>query len=206
MANIYVRSTFTTVPGLIGSPPFGGNVRTVVIKADPELLRLHNLTPDQLVEAMRINNQPTPSGNVRMGDKNYITPANTVIKNIIDFENIPLFKGGVQNLYLKDVATVEDGADVTSGYALVNGRRSVYISIAKGADASTWEVVQNLKKEMPKMQAQLPEDVKLTYEFDQSTYVINAVKSLLSEGDCYFNHSYFYYFCSTFFKSIWAND
>jgi multidrug efflux pump subunit AcrB len=182
MANIYVRSSFTTVPGLIGSPPFGGNVRTVVIKADPGLLRLHNLTPDQLVEAMRVNNQPTPSGNVRIGDKNYITPANTVIRNIKDFENIPLFKGGVQNLYLKDVATVEDGADVTAGYALVNGRRSVYISVAKGADASTWEVVQNLKKAMPKMQSQLPEDVKLTYEFDQSTYVINSVKSLLSEG------------------------
>ncbi len=182
MANIYVRSSFTTVPGLIGSPPFGGNVRTVVIKADPELLRLHNLTPDQLVEAMRVNNQPTPSGNVRIGDKNYITPSNTVIRNIKDFENIPLFKGGVQNLYLKDVATVEDGADVTAGYALVNGRRSVYISVAKGADASTWEVVQNLKKAMPKMQSQLPEDVKLTYEFDQSTYVINSVKSLLSEG------------------------
>ena len=182
MANIYVRSSFTTVPGLIGSPPFGGNVRTVVIKADPGLLRLHNLTPDQLVEAMRVNNQPTPSGNVRIGDKNYITPANTGIRNIKDFENIPLFKGGVQNLYLKDVATVEDGADITAGYALVNGRRSVYISVAKGADASTWEVVQNLKKAMPKMQSQLPEDVKLTYEFDQSTYVINSVKSLLSEG------------------------
>ena len=182
MANIYVRSSFTTVPGLIGSPPFGGNIRTVVIKADPELLRLHNMTPDQLVEAMRVNNQSTPSGNIRIGDKNYITPANTSIKNIQDFENIPLFKGGVQNLYLKDVATVEDGADITAGYALVNGRRSVYISVAKGADASTWEVVQNLKKAMPKMQSQLPEDVKLSYEFDQSTYVINSVKSLLSEG------------------------
>ena len=182
MANIYVRSSFTTVPGLIGSPPFGGNIRTVVIKADPELLRLHNMTPDQLVEAMRVNNQSTPSGNIRIGDKNYITSANTSIKNIKDFENIPLFKGGVQNLYLKDVATVEDGADITAGYALVNGRRSVYISVAKGADASTWEVVQNLKKAMPKMQSQLPEDVKLSYEFDQSTYVINSVKSLLSEG------------------------
>lgn len=182
MANIYVRSSFTTVPGLIGSPPFGGNIRTVVIKADPELLRLHNMTPDQLVEAMRVNNQSTPSGNIRIGDKNYITPANTSIKNIKDFENIPLFKGGVQNLYLKDVATVEDGADITAGYALVNGRRSVYISVAKGADASTWEVVQNLKKAMPKIQSQLPEDVKLSYEFDQSTYVINSVKSLLSEG------------------------
>lgn len=182
LANIYVRSSFTTVPGLIGSAPFGGNIRTVVIKADPELLRLHNMTPDQLVEAMRINNQSSPSGNVRIGDKNYITPANTTIRELKDFENIPLFKGSVQNLYLKDVATVEDGADITTGYALVNGRRSVYIDVAKGADASTWEVVQKLKKAIPKIQAQLPEDVKLTYEFDQSTYVINSVKSLITEG------------------------
>ena len=182
MANVYVRSSFTSIPGLVASPPFGGNVRTVVIKADPELLRQHNMTPDQLVEAMRLNNQTAPSGNVRIGDKNFITPANTTIKNVKDFEDIPLFKGGVQNLYLKDVATVEDGADVTAGYALVNGRRSVYLSIAKSADASTWEVVQNLKKALPTMQAQLPEDVKLTYEFDQSTYVINSVKSLLTEG------------------------
>ncbi|SEW52010.1 efflux RND transporter permease subunit [Chitinophaga arvensicola] len=182
MANVYVRSSFTTIPGLVASPPFGGNVRTVVIKADPVLLRQHNLTPDQLVEAMRLNNQTAPSGNVRIGDNNYITPANTTIRTIKDFENIPLFKGDVQNLYLRDVATVEDGADITSGYALVNGRRSVYLSIAKSADASTWEVVQNLKKSLPKMQAQLPEDVKLSYEFDQSTYVINSVKSLLTEG------------------------
>jgi multidrug efflux pump subunit AcrB len=182
LANVYVRSTFTSIPGLVASPPFGGNVRTVVIKADPELLRQHNMTPDQLVEAMRLNNQTAPSGNVRIGDKNYITPANTTVKAIKDFENIPLFKGGAQNLYLRDVATVEDGADITSGYALVNGRRSVYLSIAKSADASTWEVVQNLKKAMPQIQAQLPEDVKLSYEFDQSSYVINSVKSLISEG------------------------
>ncbi|MBO9732553.1 MAG: efflux RND transporter permease subunit [Chitinophaga sp.] len=182
MANVYVRSSFTSIPGLVASPPFGGNVRTVVIKADPVLLRQHNLTPDQLVEAMRVNNQTAPSGNVRIGDNNYIASANTTIRNIKDFENIPLFKGDVQNLYLRDVATVEDGADITSGYALVNGRRSVYLSIAKSADASTWEVVQNLKKSIPKMQAQLPEDVKLSYEFDQSTYVINSVKSLLTEG------------------------
>ncbi|MBT1709513.1 efflux RND transporter permease subunit [Fulvivirgaceae bacterium PWU5] len=182
MANVYVRSAFTTIPGLVAAPPFGGNIRTIVIKADPERMRAHNLTPDQLVEALRINNQTAPSGNVRIGDYNYITPTNTTIKNIKDFEKIPLFKGDVQNLYLGDVATVEDGADITVGYAQVNGKRSVYISIAKSADASTWEVVQNLKAAIPRFQAQLPEDVTLSYEFDQSTYVINAVKSLISEG------------------------
>ncbi len=182
LANVYVRSSFTSIPGLISPAPFGGNVRTVVIKADPELLRSHNLTPDQLVEALRINNQSTPAGNVRIGDINYYTPANTTIKTIKDFENIPLFKNGVQNLYLKDVATVEDGSDINSGYALVNGKRSVYLPVTKSADASTWEVVQNLKKAIPHFQSLLPDDVKLSYEFDQSVYVINALKSLLVEG------------------------
>ncbi|MBO9152366.1 efflux RND transporter permease subunit [Chitinophaga sp. GCM10012297] len=182
LANVYVRASFTSIPGLVAPPPFGGNIRTVVIKADPEQLRAHQLTPDQLVEALRLNNQVAPSGNVRIGDKNYINTTNTLIRNIKDFENIPLFKGGVQNLYLRDVATVEDGADIAAGYALVNGKRSVYLNVAKSADASTWEVVQNLKKSIPRLQAQLPEDVTLSYEFDQSTYVMNSVKSLVSEG------------------------
>ncbi|QNL49198.1 efflux RND transporter permease subunit [Olivibacter sp. SDN3] len=182
LANTYVRSSFTSISGLVAPPPFGGNVRTVVINADPALLRSHNMTPDQLVEALRLNNQTAPSGNVRIADKNYITPTNTTIKQVKDFEDIPLFKEGVQNLYLRDVANVQDAADITSGYALVNGKRSVYLNIAKSADASTWEVVKNLKAAVPQIQSQLPEDVEVSYEFDQSVYVMNSVKSLLTEG------------------------
>ena len=182
MANVYIRSSFTSIPGLSSAPPFGGNIRSIVIKVDPEALRLHNLTADQVVEALRINNQTSPAGNVRIGDINYLTPANTTIKAIKDFESIPLFKGSVPNVFLRDVATVEDGADITVSYALVNGKRSVYMPVTKSADASTWEVVNKLKEAIPRFQAMLPEDVKLTYEFDQSVYVINAVKSLLSEG------------------------
>src|ERR1700751_1043280 len=92
LANIYVRSSFTSIPGLVAPAPFGGNVRTIVIKVDPALLRAHNLTPDQVVNAIRINNQTSPSGNVRIGDYNYISPTNTTIKTLKDFENIPLFK------------------------------------------------------------------------------------------------------------------
>src|ERR1700744_3941733 len=182
LANVYVRSQFTSVPGLVAPAPFGGNVRTVVIKADPELMRAHSITPDQLVAAIRDNNQNTPAGNVRIGDYNYLTPANTTIKNISDFGDIPLIKNGIQTVFMKDVASVEDAADVTTGSALVNGKRSVYLPITKSADASTWDVVQNLKKAIPRFQALLPDDVKLSYEFDQSVYVINSVKSLISEG------------------------
>jgi multidrug efflux pump subunit AcrB len=182
LANIYVRAAFSTVPGLVSPAPFGGNVRTIVIKADPDLMRAHNLTPDQLVEALRNNNQALPSGTVRIGNFNYFTPTNTTIDKVKDFGNIPIYTSGVQNLYLKDVASVEDAADITAGYVLINGKRSVYLPITKSAAASTWEVVQNLKKAIPRFQATLPEDVKLNYVFDQSVYVINAVKNLLTEG------------------------
>ena len=181
-ANTYVRASFTAIPGLLAPAPFGGSVRTIEINVDPELLRAHQLTVDQVVEAIRVNNQTAPSGNVRIGDKNYLTPTNYTIKKVKEFENIPLFKGGVQNLYLRDVAVVKDGADATVGYALINGKRSVYLSIAKSGDASTWDVVSKLKENLPMIQNTLPEDVKLSYEFDQSVYVINAVKSLISEG------------------------
>lgn len=181
-ALVYVRSAFTTVPGLVAPAPFGGNQRTVVIKVDPALLRAHNLTPDQIVLALRDNNQNTPAGNVRVGDYNYLTPANTTIKKIPEFADIPLVKNGVQTVFMHDVATVEDAADITTGYALINGKRSVYLPITKSADASTWEVVQNLKKAIPRFQALVPPDVKLSFVFDQSIYVINAVKSLAEEG------------------------
>lgn len=182
LANVYVRSSFTNIPGLLSPAPFGGSPRAIEINIDPAKLNSFNLTPDQIVEAIRLNNQTAPSGNVRIGDKNYLTPTNNTIHGIKDFEKIPLFKGGVQNLYLGDVATVKDGADVTNGYALVNGKRSVYISIAKAGDASTWDVVKNLKKNLPKIQSTLPPDVSVSYEFDQSVYVINSVKSLITEG------------------------
>jgi len=181
-ALVYVRSSFTSIPGLVAPAPFGGNQRTVVIKIDPALLRAHNLTPDQIVQALRDNNQNTPAGNVRVGDYNYLAPSNTTIKKVPQFGDIPLIKNGVQTVFMRDVATVEDGADITNGYTLINGKRSVYLPITKSADASTWEVVQNLKKAIPRFQALLPPDVKLSFVFDQSVYVINAVKSLAEEG------------------------
>jgi len=182
LASVYVRASFTTVPGLVAPAPFGGNQRTVVIRADPQLLRQHNLTPDQLVQALADNNQNTPAGNVRISDYNYIAPSNATIKNISDFGDIPLYQNGVQTVFMRDVATIEDGADVTQGYTLINGKRSVYLPITKSASASTWDVVQGLKKALPRFQALVPADVKLSFVFDQSVYVINAVKSLAEEG------------------------
>ncbi len=182
IANFTARPFLIKIPGLTTAPPFGGSPRTVEINIDPNKLRAHQLSPDQIVEAISRNNITAPSGNLYIDDINYLTPTNNTIKNVEDFGNIPIFKGTVDNVYIRDIATVKDGADITTGYALINGKRSVYINIAKAGNASTWDVVNKLKTSIPNIQKNLPEDVSISYEFDQSVYVINAVKSLILEG------------------------
>jgi CzcA family heavy metal efflux pump len=182
LALFRVRPMFSTLPGVSAPPPFGGNQKTVIIKVNPEKVRDYNLSPDEIVQALAKSNSIAPAGNVRVGDQALITSQNTVVENIKELENVPLKPGAGPSVYIRDIATVELGSDVTTSYALVNGKRSVYIPVTKRSTASTWEVVQRVKAALPDMQAAVPDDIKVTYEFDQSGYVINSLKSLIIEG------------------------
>ncbi len=90
--------------------------------------------------------------------------------------------GAGANVYVRDIGTVENGSDILTGYGLVNGRRTVYIPVTKRSDASTLDVVNRVKTELPRFQALVPDDIKISFEFDQSTYVKNAIRGLLVEG------------------------
>jgi len=182
MAATKVRPMFATVPGLSAPPPFGSNARSITLNVDPNKLRSYGLTPDEVVSALAKFNVMSPSGNLRLGNTMFVTTVNTLINQTDEFGNIPVVtKNGVPIL-VKDVARVADATDVTVDYALINGKRSVYLPVVKTADASTWSVVQALKKKIPEIQGLLPDDIKISYEFDQSIFVINAVKSLMTEG------------------------
>ena len=182
IANFNARPFLIKIPGLTTAPPFGGSPRTIEVNIDPYKLRSHNLSPEQIVEAISRNNITSPSGNVYIGNKNYLTPTNNTVKEVAELGDIPIFKGSVDNVYIRDVATIKDGADIATGYALVDGKRSVYINIAKAGNASTLDVVNTLKKELPNIQRNMPDDVTISYEFDQSVYITNALKSLVVEG------------------------
>ncbi|MES2328668.1 MAG: efflux RND transporter permease subunit [Bacteroidota bacterium] len=182
LALFKVRPMFSTLPGVSAPPPFGGNQKSVLITVDPDKIRNYHMTPDQVMQAILKTNSISPAGNVRIGDSTYITPQNSVIENLSDLQNSPLQLGSGPTVYVKDIATVSMGSDVTSSYALINGKRSVYIPVTKRADASTWDVVQRVKAALPDMQAAIPDDIKVSYEFDQSGYVMSALKNVLFEG------------------------
>ena len=182
LALFQVRPMFSTLPGVSAPPPFGGNQRTVLIRVDPERLRALRMSPEEVVKAVASGNIILPAGNVRIGDLNRLAPLNSVVTRIQELGDLPIRTGSGPAVFLKDIATVENGSDILTSYALVNGRRTVYIPVTKRADASTLEVVNRVKAELKNMQARVPEDIKITFEFDQSTYVKNAIRDLATEG------------------------
>src|SRR6266446_3542287 len=176
-----VRPLFATLPTVSAPPPFGASQRSIVVRVDPERLRSYGLSPDDVVAAVSATNTISPSGNIRIGDTNAMVPLNSVVKKIGDLGAVPL-RPGYPTVFLRDVATVEDASDIATGYALVNGRRTVYIPVTKRSDASTLEVVRLVKENLPTFQKILPDDVKVSYAFDQSPYVIRAINGLMVEG------------------------
>src|SRR6266851_5011967 len=182
LALFRVRPMFATLPGVSAPPPFGGNQRTVVIHVDPSRLRAYQMSPEEVIKAVAAGNTILPAGNVRIGVLNLLAPLNSIVPRIQDLGGLPIRTGAGPTVFLRDIGTVENSSDVLTGYALVNGRRTVYIPVTKRADASTLDVVNRVKAELPRMQALVPDDIKVSFEFDQSTYVKNAIRGLVIEG------------------------
>jgi multidrug efflux pump subunit AcrB len=177
-----VRPAFATLPGVSAPPPFGGSSRGIVVDVNPDRMKAYGLSPDDIVQALAKGNPISPSGNINMGGKYPIVAVNAIPANPKDLEAITLKRTAQGAVFIRDVATVSDSADVTTAYALANGRRTVYLPVTKRSDASTLAVVDLVKKNIPEFQKLLPEGIKVSYAFDQSPVVNRSIHDLLKEG------------------------
>src|SRR5213594_157209 len=178
-----VRPIFATLPGVSAPPPFGGSQRTIVVRVDPEKLRQYRLSPDEVVSALNRATIVLPSGNVRTGDLIRIASTNATLGgNIQELLDAPLRIGTGPTVYLRDVGSITDTADIVVGYAHVDDKRTVYIPVTKRADASTLDVIRSVRGALPAMRNVAPEDVKIDLVFDQSRYVVGALNGLIGEG------------------------
>jgi multidrug efflux pump subunit AcrB len=177
-----VRPVFATLQGVSSPPPFGGNQRTIVINVDPQKLHAYGLSPDKVVQVLTTGNSIQPAGNVDLGSTNAMVTTDSTVTQINELLDIPVQAGTGAAVYLRDVGSVKDTSDVLAGYALLNGQRTVYIPVTKRPDASTITVVNEVRQNIERFQSLLPQDIKITYEFDQSQYVRAALSSVLREG------------------------
>lgn len=177
-----VRPLFATLPGVSAPPPFGGSARTVVVNLKPDRLRAYGLSPDDVVAAMARSNVLSPSGNINLGDLYPIVLANGIVRNVKELEATPLRRTAEGMVYVRDVASVDDAADLVTSYALVDGRRTVYLPVTKRSEASTLAVIEQVRASLPKFRSVVADDIEVSYEFDQSPVVWHAIGDLAREG------------------------
>jgi multidrug efflux pump subunit AcrB len=178
-----VRPLFATLPGVSAPPPFGGNQRTIVITLNPERLQQYRISPEEAIAAVSKSTLVMPSGNMWTGKLNRIARTNAALGgNLSELLETPIQPVSGASVYLRDIGTIENGTDIITAYAHVDGKRTVYIPVTKRADASTLAVINAVKAAIPDFKKAVPEDVDVRLEFDQSPYVTNSLRGLIIEG------------------------
>ncbi len=178
-----VRPLFATLPGVSAPPPFGGNQRTIVITLDPDKLQQYRISPEEAIAAVNRSSLVMPSGNMFTGTTNRIARTNAALGgDLSELLSTPIRPVSGTTVYLRDIGTIENGTDIVTAYAHVNGKRTVYIPVTKRADASTLAVINAVKAAIPDFKRVVPDDVDVRLEFDQSPFVTNSLRGLVMEG------------------------
>jgi multidrug efflux pump subunit AcrB len=178
-----VRPLFATLPGVSAPPPFGGNQRTIVITLDPGKLHEYQVSPEEAIAAVNKATLVAPSGNAFSGTTNRIARTNSALGgNLAELLATPIRPKSGATVYLRDIASIDNGTDIVTAYAHVDGKRTVYIPVTKRADASTVDVINRVKAAIPDFKKAIPDDVDVRLEFDQSPFVTNSLKGLVTEG------------------------
>jgi multidrug efflux pump subunit AcrB len=178
-----VRPLFATLPGVSAPPPFGGNQRTIVITLSPDKLQQYRISPDEAIAAVSKATLVMPSGNMWTGKLERIARTNAALgANLSELLSTPIHPASGTTVYLRDIGTIENGTDIVTAYAHVNGKRTVYIPVTKRADSSTLAVIDAVKASIGDFRKVVPDDVDIRLEFDQSPFVTNSIQGLVTEG------------------------
>src|SRR5437868_4216261 len=181
-AQNFINQQLGTVQGARVPQPWGGRERQVMVSLDPDALYAQGLSPADVSAAIGNQNLIIPAGTAKMGDREYIVKLNSSPDTIAAFNDIPIRTTHGVPVYVKNVAHVTDSYRVQTNMVRRDGRRAVLMTILKGEGASTLSVVEGVRAALPRIQAQLPPELKLELMFDQSVFVRAAVDGVLKEA------------------------
>ncbi len=178
----FVRPQLVTVPGAVIPYPFGGKQRQMMIYVNPRLLLSKGLSPTDILNAVTNQNLVLPSGTAKIGDFEYDARLNASPRTIREMNDLPVKVVGNSTIYLRDVATVSDGAPPQTNIVRQDGQRGVMFSVLKAGTASTIDVVNGIRAALPRIAQTVPPELKITPLGDQSIFVSAAVSGVIREA------------------------
>src|SRR6516162_1342587 len=164
LARIDVRNMLGGVKGVVAPAVFGGKDRTILIYVDPLKLNKYDLSPNDVVEALRKSNLMTTPGVAKFGGYEFQLESNAMVQDPKELDNIPIrFEPG-NNVYLYNVGHAEDSSAIQTSLVRINGKQQVYVPIYRQQGASSITVIDGVRNEIPHMEDVLKangNDVKL---------------------------------------------
>jgi CzcA family heavy metal efflux pump len=178
----FIRGQLATIRGAAVPLPYGGEQRSIMVDVDPVQLVANHLTASDLSTALSSQNLVTPSGTEKMGDREYLVGTNSSPATIAEMNALPIrgFNGAV--VEMKDVAWIHNGFQPQTSYVSENGQASALLTVIKNGAASTLTIVDQVKKDIPRIKAGLPSALTLTPIFDQSVLVRASIQDVVQEA------------------------
>ena len=171
-----MRQALAPIPGITLPTPYGGKYRQIMVDLDPDALRARGVTPTDVVNAVNAQSLTLPSGDAKMGDKQFIVSVNANAP--IDPRPERRADQAGRRHHGLSVATWHMCATVgrcSRTSCAPKGKRSVLLTIIKNGDASTLDVVNRVKAALPEIQTAAPPGMKINMLFDQSVFVQKAI-------------------------------
>ncbi len=178
----FLRTQLATVQGASVLMPAGGRARQIMVDLNPEALYARGLSPAEVSAAINAQSPIPPSGSVKIGAREYSVQLNNSPDIVEELNHLPVRQQGSATIYVRDVAQVRDGGAVQTNIVRVNGRRGALLSILKTGSATTLEIVQRVKRELPRILSTLPPELDVRLLLDQSLFVRASIRAVLYEG------------------------
>jgi len=175
-----VRNEVVPVPGATVPLPYGGRPRLVMIDADPVRMHAKGITVKDINDALNRQNVNLPTGGTQIGSRDYILSINNSPEKISELGLLPVKSVGGAMVYINDVADVRDGYNEQTSLVRHDGRKSALITVLKSGGASTLDIIREVRQRL--MNVTLPEGLSLSFLFDQSVFVANAMHAVVVEG------------------------
>lgn len=160
----------------------GGKIRQININLDPALLTARGLSILDVVRSVKAANLILPSGDIKAGNLDYNVFTNNQFKTVDPIQDVIVKVNQQGNpVRVRDVGTVTDSSDIQTNIVRTDGARAVYLRVNKQPIANTVQVVDALRKAIPKMIG-IPSGVKLGISFDQSVYIRQSIQNLIEQA------------------------
>jgi len=177
-----IRPQLITVRGAGYSPTLGGMSRLVNVDIDSQAMIAHGVTAQEVTAAIGKEDIILPSGDIKIGKRDYIVKLNNSPAAIKDFDAIPIKVVNGATVFVRDVAHVHNGNGIQISMVRVNSKPAVLLTVLKNGHASTLDVVSRVKARLPDMRNLLPPEVKLDMLLDQSVFVRAAIEGVVREA------------------------